>query len=143
MNKDIAHKWFKQPKHDLLMAEKNLSIEGYDVAAFLSQQSVEKLLKSIFALEGKQIPRIHYIDELSRKLGLSEEIMNDVIQLTVDYTFSRYPDVSELVPYEEYNEEIAQEKVDQAKRIFKLLKERYQELEGQMDDKAEETNKNE
>lgn len=129
MNKEIAYKWFKQAKHDLLMAEKNITIEGYDIAAFLAQQSVEKLLKSIFALEGKEIPRIHYIDDLSRQLGLSEEIMNDVIDLTVDYTFSRYPDVSELVPYEEYDEEIAQEKVDKAKRIFERLKERYKELE--------------
>ena len=62
-------------------------------------------------------------------LGLSDEIMNDVIDLTVDYTFSRYPDVSELVPYEEYDEEIAQEKVDKAKRIFERLKRRYKKLE--------------
>lgn len=128
MNQEIAYKWYKQAKHDLLMAEKNITIEGYDIAAFLAQQSVEKLFKSIFALEGKEIPRIHYIDELARLLGLSKEIMNDVIDLTVDYTFSRYPDVSELVPYEEYDEEIAQEKVDKAKRIFERLKRRYKKL---------------
>ena len=53
MNIEIARKWFKQAKHDLLMAERNITIQGYDIASFLAQQSVEKLLKSIFALEGK------------------------------------------------------------------------------------------
>lgn len=129
MNKEIANKWFKQAKHDLLMAEKNITIEGYDIASFLAQQAVEKLLKSIFALEGKDIPKTHYIDDLSRKLGLSDEIIDDVLDLTIDYTFSRYPDVAERVPYEEYDEDIAQEKIERARRIFERLRERYQELE--------------
>ena len=64
MNKEIALKWLKQAKHDLEIAEKNISIGGYDIAAFLSHQSIEKLLKSIFALEGKKIPKIHYIEDL-------------------------------------------------------------------------------
>ena len=71
MNKEIAYKWYKQAKHDLLMAEKNVSIEGYDIASFLAQQSVEKLLKSIIALEGKNIPKTHYLDDLSRLLVIS------------------------------------------------------------------------
>jgi HEPN domain-containing protein len=129
MNIEVARKWFKQAKHDLRLAEKNITIEGYDIASFLAQQSVEKLLKSIFALEGKEIPRIHFIDDLSRQLGLSEEILDDVLDLTADYTLSRYPDVANHVPYEEYDEEIAREKVDKAKRIFERLRERYDELE--------------
>ena len=129
MNTEMAQKWFRQAKHDLLMAEKNIAIEGYDVASFLAQQSVEKLLKSIFALEGKEIPRIHFIDDLSRQLGLPEEILDDVLDLTADHTLSRYPDVANHVPYEEYDEEIAQEKIDKAKRIFERLRERYGELE--------------
>ena len=71
MNLEIAKKWFKQACHDLEMAEKNITIDGYDVASFLAHQSVEKLLKSIFALKELKIPRIHYIYELSSKLDLS------------------------------------------------------------------------
>jgi len=88
MNKEIAFKWLKQALHDLEMAERNIEIEGYDVAAFLAHQAVEKLLKSIFALEGKAIPRIHYIDELAYQLSLSEELINDVVDLTADYMFA-------------------------------------------------------
>jgi HEPN domain-containing protein len=115
--------------HDLEMAEKNISIGGYDVSAFLAHQSVEKLLKAIFAVEGKKIPKIHYIDELARKLDISEEVIDDLSELTIDYMVARYPDVSESTPYEEYTEEIAQEKVDLAKRIFDSLRDRYSVLE--------------
>jgi HEPN domain-containing protein len=36
MSKEIAKKWFKQAQHDLEMAEKNMGIEGYDIASFLA-----------------------------------------------------------------------------------------------------------
>jgi HEPN domain-containing protein len=95
-----ALKWLKQALHDLDMAEKNIAIEGYDVAAFLAHQSVEKLLKVIFIIRGKKVPKSHYIDELARELGLGKEIIDYTFELTVDYTFSRYPDVAERVPYD-------------------------------------------
>lgn len=111
------------------MAEKNIGIEGYDVASFLAHQAVEKLLKAIFALEDKKVPWSHYIDDMTKDLNLSDETISDILSLTPDYTLSRYPDVSEDVPYEQYDEEIAQEKINTAKRIFESLKERYKPLE--------------
>lgn len=127
MNKEIGKKWLKQALHDLEIAEKNIDIEGYDVAAFLAHQSVEKLLKSIFGFQGKKIPKIHYIDELGQKLGISDDILEDIFDLTSDYMFSRYPDMSDKVPYEQYNENIAKGKVEKAKRIFKALEDKYNE----------------
>ncbi|MFX1438324.1 MAG: HEPN domain-containing protein [Promethearchaeota archaeon] len=79
---------------------------------FLAHQSAEKLLKSIFAFEGKRIPKIHYIDELGKRLYLKKETLDDVIDLTIDYTFSRYPDVTKKIPYEIYDESTAKLKVD-------------------------------
>jgi HEPN domain-containing protein len=128
MSKEIALKWYKQVLHDLQMAEKNISIKGYDVAAFLAHQSVEKLMKSSFAIEGKRIPKSHYIDELARELRFDENIIDEILDLTVDYTFARYPDVSQHIPYREYNEEIAKEKVERAKKIFHEVKKRCREL---------------
>jgi len=128
MMKKMALKWLKQALHDLEMAEKNISIGGYDIAAFLSHQSVEKLLKAIFAIEGRKIPKTHYLDDLARELELGKNIINIISELTIDYTFSRYPDVADNVPYEEYNEKIAKEKVKTAKEIFKTLKKFYRPL---------------
>ncbi len=48
-----ARIWLLQALHDLDMAEKNLTISGYDVAAFLSHQAVEKLLKALLAARGE------------------------------------------------------------------------------------------
>ncbi len=122
-------KWYKQASHDLEMAEKNIEIEGYDVSAFLSQQAVERLLKAIFAFEGRSIPRSHHIDELAQQLHVSQEVLDDVLELTADYTFARYPDVAEHVPYEEYDENIAQDKVGRAKNIFGHVQERVKGVE--------------
>jgi HEPN domain-containing protein len=126
--KEIAIKWLKQALHDIEMAKKNIEIKGYDVAAFLAHQSVEKLLKALFAIEGKEIPKIHYLDELSKMLNLPEELVDEITELTVDYTFARYPDVSEKIPYEEYDEEIAREKVEVAIKVFESLRDRYKDL---------------
>ncbi len=79
MNEETALKWYKQACHDLEMAGRNIEIEGYDVAAFLSQQSVEKLLKAIFAYEGRRIPRSHHIDDLAQDLHVSQEVLDDVL----------------------------------------------------------------
>ncbi len=128
MAEEIARKWFKQAQHDLKIAEKNIEIEGYDVAAFLAHQAVEKLLKAIFALEGKKIPKTHYIDEMAHELNVPEEAMTHILGLTADYTLARYPDVSDEVPYRQYDEEIAKEKVESAKSVFRILKDRYKAL---------------
>ncbi len=129
MSKESALKWYQQSLHDLEMAEKNIDIEGYDISAFLCEQAVEKLLKAIFILQGRKMPRTHYIDELATELNLSDEIIDDVLDLSGDYTFSRYPDVADVVPYRAYNEEIAEAKVQTAKRIFANLKNLVFELE--------------
>jgi HEPN domain-containing protein len=86
-------------------------------------------LKAIFALEGMKIPFTHYIDDMAKELNIAEEIISAILNLTPDYTLSRYPDVSDDVPYEQYNLQIAEEKIQIAKRIFESLKERYKQLE--------------
>lgn len=127
MQKDIARKWYKQAVHDLEMAERVLQIGGFDVAAFLAHQAVEKFLKAILALQGKEIPRTHYLDLLSREVGLPAELHERVLDLTPDYTLSRYPDVTDRVPYEYYNEGIAAEKVDTARKVYEYLRSRWGE----------------
>ena len=135
MKSVIAKKWVLQALHDLQMAERNLAIDGYDIAAFLSHQAIEKLLKALFIMAEKPIPKIHYIDELARRLNLSKDIVSCVIELSGDYVLSRYPDVSEKVPFQMYTYKLTKEKVDAAKKVFSLLKERYQELlESENDD---------
>ncbi|OGW60515.1 MAG: hypothetical protein A2V83_03485 [Nitrospirae bacterium RBG_16_64_22] len=127
--REAALKWFKQARHDLEMAERNVAIGGYDVAAFLSHQAVEKLLKAIIILEGGVPPKTHYLDELAVAAGLPEDLADAVKDLLADYMISRYPDVSGSVPYEEYDADLAGEKVAVAKKIFDGLTARCSPLE--------------
>lgn len=128
MTIETAKKWIKQALHDLCMAEKNVEIGGYDIAAFLAHQAVEKLLKGLFALGEGKIPKVHYIDELAQMLNLPEEVMPPILSLTADYTLARYPDVSDDVPYEQYDDAISREKIEAAKKVFAFLRNRYENL---------------
>ncbi|HID24194.1 MAG TPA: HEPN domain-containing protein [Planctomycetaceae bacterium] len=125
MSTEIARRWYRQAVHDLQMAERNVLIGGYDVAAFLAHQAVEKLLKAAFAMEDKSIPRTHYIDELARRLHLPGDLTDALLELTPDYMLARYPDVAGTVPYEQYTEELAEEKVRVAKRVLEYFQRRW------------------
>jgi len=128
VNRAVAAKWLKQARHDLDMAGKNIGIGGFDTAAFLAHQSVEKLLKALLAAGGRPVPRLHFSDELAGQLALPSEARVHIEGLTADYMLSRYPDVSDSVPYEQYDEALAREKVRAAQSIFALLEERYADL---------------
>ncbi|MEN6378620.1 MAG: HEPN domain-containing protein [Methanofastidiosum sp.] len=126
----IATKWLRQSLHDLEMAEKNIDIKGYDITAFLCHQAVEKLLKAIYLLEKGIIPKSHYIDEIAIELKIGNELLDLISELTIDYTYSRYPDVSDKIPYEEYDEKLAREKLEVATNIFVLLENKYKTILG-------------
>lgn len=61
-------------------------------------------------------------------LSLPEELIDKVIELSANYTFARYPDVSEKIPYEEYDEEIAKERIEIAYEMFETLKGKHKDL---------------
>ena len=124
----IARKWIMQALHDLEMAHRNISIEGYDIAAFLSHQAVEKLFKGLIALKGREVPKSHYIDELGASFHLPDDIFECVLDLSSDYQFARYPDISDSIPYQNYDETLAEERVNSAQKIFDHLYNRYKKL---------------
>ena len=70
------------------------------------------------------MPKTHYLDELSDLIGIEGEVRADILDFSADYTFARYPDVSEQVPYEEYTCEVAMGKVDRCKKVFTELADR-------------------
>jgi HEPN domain-containing protein len=115
---EIGDRWLRQALHDLQIAEKNLSIGGFDSAAFYSHQSVEKLLKGLISVSGRPIPRTHDLERLGDILACPDDVIPDLINLMGDYQTSRYPDMSEVIPCEYYTEAIARDRVRKAKKIF-------------------------
>ena len=65
-NKDVAQNWFNKGNNDLVAAEYllTMNIPPTDVICFHSQQASEKYLKGFLALHGREIPRIHDLEEL-------------------------------------------------------------------------------
>ena len=66
----------KQADRDLENARKNLSIEAYEVAAFLAQQAVEKYLKGCYPDAADAVPYELYDDTTARtKVQNAEEVI--------------------------------------------------------------------
>lgn len=122
-----ARKWLRQAEHDLSMAERNLSFGGYDVACFLSQQAVEKLLKALHERSAGSVPKTHDLGTLARQLGLDDAFVRRVNLLTGDYMTTRYPDMSIIAPCDLFDCETAAEKLKMAGEIFAQLRTRFED----------------
>lgn len=123
--REVARRWYRQAVHDLEIARRNLSIEGYDVAAFLAHQSVEKLLKAGYAMEKHPTPRTHNLDEMAAYLGLPEELRDEILELAGDYAVALYPDVAGSVPYELYSDDVAIAKIEIAQKVLDYFHQRW------------------
>lgn len=120
MREEVIH-WWKQAQRELESAEKNLKIGEYYLVAFLCQQSVEKGLKAMVILKHKESIPTHSLIELGNKLKINQDLMKDLRVLTPEYTISRYPDVVSSLPYDNYDEDTAKDRLDRAKKVFKWL----------------------
>jgi len=67
MKKEVEN-WWKQAKVDLATAKDNVNIERFSYAIFLSEQAVEKALKSLYLKKFNEIPRIHDLTVFAKTL---------------------------------------------------------------------------
>lgn len=124
MRPEIA-RLLKQADRDLENARKNLTIQAYEVAAFLSQQAVEKYLKGAWVIAKKEpAPHTHALTELGDGLGVPADLRRHLADLTSDYTISRYPDAANAVPYELYDETTARTKIQNAETVITWLRQK-------------------
>ena len=113
----------RQSERDLENARKNVDIEAYELAAFMSQQAVQKFLKAAWMqVEGEAPPRTHSPVELGDPLGVPDGLRKHLVYLNADYTTARYPDAANGIPYEIYDRETAESKVDAAEALFRWLR---------------------
>ena len=121
MRKDIE-RLILQARRDLVNARKNITIEAYEVAAFLSHQAVEKYLKGAWIHKKRaRPPATHYLMELGQGLRIPKSLMGRLRYLNPDYTVARYPDAANGVPYELYDEETARAKVKAAEEVARWV----------------------
>lgn len=107
-----------QARRDLVNARKNIGIDAYEVAAFLSHQAVEKYLKGAWIQKKRsRPPATHYLLELGTQLRIPKRLLRNLSFLNPDYTVARYPDAANGVPYELYDEGTARAKVKAAEEV--------------------------
>jgi HEPN domain-containing protein len=115
----------KQADRDVDNARKNLTIQAYEVAAFLAEQAVEKYLKAAWVITKKEpAPHTHALTELGDGLGVPANLRRHLADLTSDYTVSRYPDAANAVPYELYDETTARTKIQNAESVITWLRQK-------------------
>lgn len=120
--REEASNWWEQALKDFESAKKNITIEAYYIAAFLSQQAAEKALKALFICKLKDTPgKTHSLLRLGRDVGIPSDYYHGLRKLNPDFILTRYPDVADGVPYELYDEKIAQEKVLIAEKVIKWV----------------------
>ena len=115
--------WWKQANYDLSAAKKNVEINEYYVACFLSQQSAEKALKTLYIEKFKELPpSTHNLKKLGEMLNVQDEIMDALIELNPNYVVGRYPNAANGVPAEQYNKRIADTNVICAEKVIDWVK---------------------
>lgn len=118
--------WLRQAERDLVKAEHDLVTRDWDSAAFWSQQAAEKALEALLIFYGR-VYRGHSLlsmAEIVREdLGIDvAEIIEDLRELTIHYTVSRYPNAANALPYELYDEHKARDLVERARRVVEWVR---------------------
>jgi HEPN domain-containing protein len=120
---DTIDRWMRQADHDLENAKKNLEIEAYDVSLILCEQAAEKMLKALYIKErNEEPPRTHSLRKLIELTDMSDDALELVAELDSYYLVLRYPDVGDVVPYENVDKEDAEDGIDKAEHIVELAR---------------------
>ncbi len=124
MREEIEH-WWKQALNDFKKAEVLFVSKNYDGVAFYCQQTTEKALKSVILLLTKQKAVGHSLYYLGKEAKIPSSYFSELKRLSPQYFLSRYPDASEEIPYELYDEKIAAEFIQIAKRVLEWTEKQF------------------
>lgn len=121
MRKEVEN-LLKQANADLRTAENSLKSKDYYASVFWCQQAIEKSLKGIIISNKRETPlHIHSLIKLGKIIKIPREYEKILKEISPEYYLTRYPDVSEDVPYELYDEEDAKKKLNNTRKILKWI----------------------
>lgn len=120
---DTINRWVRQAERDLENAKKNLDIEAYDVSLILCEQAAEKMLKALYIKKrNEEPPRTHSLRKLLELTDMPDDALKLVTELDSYYLVLRYPDVGDIVPYENVDYEEAEDGINKAEQIIELAR---------------------
>ncbi|HLC81015.1 MAG TPA: HEPN domain-containing protein [Candidatus Nanoarchaeia archaeon] len=116
--------WWHQAEADFKAAVFNFNGKQYYVASFLFQQAVEKALKALMLKEKKELLKSHSLSRLAKELNTPLALLAKLAILEPVYQETRYPDVSEKIPAEEFEEEDASKFLEIAEEVMQWIRKR-------------------
>lgn len=119
--------WWRQALHDLRASEYNLQGNLLDTSSFLSQQAIEKALKALYLQERKILKKTPSISLLAKELNLPTELIKKISQVEPIYQKTRYPDVSEKIPAEDFEKSNVVEFLNIAKEVIEWVKKKMKQ----------------
>lgn len=115
--------WLKAAIDDLILLSEIENNEHItNLIAFHAHQAVEKSLKALLEFKAQEVPKIHKLQTLIDRTGLSREDDEALVQLLDSlYIESRYPGDMGLLPYGKPTLEDAKEFHAFAKDVFEQV----------------------
>ena len=101
--------------------DKNLEIKQYYVSSFMAQQAVEKALKSFYIQEKKVLKKTHSISSLAKDLNLPTQLLIKISELEPIYQKTRYPDITNKIPAEEFEKSDVEEFINTAQEVIEWI----------------------
>ena len=121
--KEEIKRWTDQANADLKSARNSLKSKDYYLAAFMSQQSAEKILKALYLKKHNELRKIHDLAYFAKKLELSEDLTSKCEELSKVYIETRYPDIGYWeIPAKKFLKTDAENFLKIAKEILKCVK---------------------
>lgn len=116
--------WLDEAEGDLEHARNDVRGMFYNWACFSAQQAAEKAIKAVFQRMGAEAwghSVADLLQELSKKYDISEELLDEALELDKAYIPTRYPNVHPSgSPRRRYTKEEARRLIGYAEKIFKF-----------------------
>lgn len=112
-----AKNWWLQAKEDFDSAKYNSKGKKFYLAAFMSQQSVEKALKALLIQKTEDFPKIHDLTKLAKMVDAPVKIVELCAKINPAYIASRYPDIAR-----KYSKKECSELLKYAKQVLEWTK---------------------
>ena len=111
--------WLNRSSDLLKWSEDNFKLENYPLVCYLTQQSIELLLKGLIYKQDKIPPKSHNLVRLAKLAKIDTNKLIEELTILSEYYFeSRYPD---SFREELNNKAIAQKALNYANKIRQIL----------------------
>ena len=96
--------------------------------SYFMPAGVEKILKALYIKEKhEEPPRTHSLRKLIELTDMPDDALKLVAELDSYYLVLRYPDVGDVVPYENVDMEDAEDGISKAEQIVESVKNKLNE----------------